>query len=52
VNLMRFNKAKCKTLHMGWGSLYYQYSLGDERTESSREEKDLGILIEEKLSIS
>ncbi|KAK4806897.1 hypothetical protein QYF61_012618 [Mycteria americana] len=33
VNLMRFNKAKCK----------YQYRLGDEGIESSPAEKDLGI---------
>ena len=30
VNLMRFNKAKCKILHMGQGNRKHKYSLGDE----------------------
>ena len=31
VNLMRFNKAKCKVLHLGHSHLYYQYNMGNER---------------------
>ena len=52
VKLIKFNKAKCKVLHMGRDNSKHKYRLGGEWTERSPEEKDLAVLVDKKLNLT
>ena len=52
ANLMKFNIATCKVLHLVWGNPKHRYSLGGEWVESSPEKKELGVSVNERFNIS
>jgi len=51
-NLMKFDKSKCRVLHLGRNNHIHQYTLGAEPLEKSSVEKDLGVLVDNRLAVS
>ncbi|PKU42738.1 reverse hypothetical protein [Limosa lapponica baueri] len=51
-NLMKFNKGKRRVLHLGRSNPKHQYRLGADLLESSFEEKDLGVLASNRMTMS
>ena len=50
-NVVKYNKGKCRDLYLVKNSPRYQCRLGTYLLESSREERDLGILVDSRVTM-
>jgi len=52
IHAMKFNKSECQILHLEWSNARHKCKLGEEWLENSPVERDLGVLVDSKLSMS
>uniref|UniRef100_K7EZW8 Reverse transcriptase domain-containing protein n=1 Tax=Pelodiscus sinensis TaxID=13735 RepID=K7EZW8_PELSI len=52
VNKMKFNKDKCKVLHLGRNNQFHTYRMGSNCLGRTTAEKDLGFIVDHKLNMS
>ncbi|PKU37910.1 rna-directed dna polymerase from mobile element jockey-like [Limosa lapponica baueri] len=50
-NLMKFSKGKCRVLHLGRNNPKNQSRLGADLLEGTSEEKDLGVLADNRMTL-
>ncbi|CAM4659406.1 unnamed protein product [Caretta caretta] len=51
-NRMKFNSDKCKVMHLGINNKNFSYKLGMHQLEVTEEEKDLGVLVDHRMTMS
>uniref|UniRef100_A0A452HPE5 Reverse transcriptase domain-containing protein n=1 Tax=Gopherus agassizii TaxID=38772 RepID=A0A452HPE5_9SAUR len=51
-NRMKFNSEKCKVMHLGINNKNFRYRLGTHQLEATEEEKDLGVLVDHRMTMS
>jgi len=51
-NLMKFNKGKCRVLYLGRNNPMYQYKIRGDLLETSSAERDMGVLGDDRLTMS
>ena len=49
---MSFNKGRCTVLHLGRNNHMHQYRLGADLLKRSSAEKELGVLVDNRLIMS
>ncbi|CAM4600677.1 unnamed protein product [Caretta caretta] len=51
-NRMKFNSEKCKVMHLGINNKKFSYKLGTHQLEVTEEEKNLGVLVDHRMTMS
>ncbi|CAM5085619.1 unnamed protein product [Eretmochelys imbricata] len=51
-NRMKFNSEKCKVMHLGINNKNFSCKLGTHQLEVTEEEKDLGVLVDHRMTMS